>query len=74
MNRLRRWAHVNLMKFNKAKYNVLHLGQGNPNHQYRLGDEWVKRSPVEKDLGVLAGEKLYVSQQCALAAQKTNLS
>ena len=37
--RLKRWAHANLIKFNKVKCKVLHMGQGNPKHRYRLGDE-----------------------------------
>lgn len=39
LGRTKSWGCVNLMKFNMARYKVLHLSCVNPKHKYGMGGE-----------------------------------
>ena len=41
-------------------------------YQYRLGNDYLEKSSAEKDLDVLVGNGLAMSQQCALVAKKAS--
>ncbi|GAB0186081.1 mitochondrial enolase superfamily member 1 [Grus japonensis] len=72
LDRLVEWANKNLMKFSKDKCKVLHLGKHNPGVQYGLGSTWLESSSVERDLGILVGNKLNMSKHCATVTKKAN--
>ena len=53
LDRLVSLSERNVMRFNKNKYRVPHLGRKKHIYQYRLGDDLLERSCAEKDLCVL---------------------
>jgi len=62
LDTLDRWAKANCMRFDKAKYQVLHFGHNNSMQCCRLGEEWLESCPAEKDLEVLVDSRLNMSQ------------
>ncbi|KGL85516.1 hypothetical protein N309_10283, partial [Tinamus guttatus] len=72
LDRLDNWVVKNLMKFNKAKCKVLHLGRNKRRHQYRLRTDLLERSSTERDLVIMVDDQLIMRQQCALVAKKAN--
>lgn len=69
-------ADQNLTEFNKGKSKDLPLEVNNPRHQCMVEATQKENSFAGRSLGVLAGTKLNVSQQCDLATRvsSSNLS
>ena len=60
------------MNFNREMCKVLHLGNKNMMHKYKMRDTWLDSSMCKRDLGVLVDNKLNMSQHCDMAAKKAN--
>ena len=60
------------MLFNFGKCKCIHLGHGNVDEEYKMGDAVLGRTTQEKDLGVTFSADMKVSEQCGIAASKGN--
>lgn len=48
--RTQKWAHVDAVRYNKAKCKVVHFGEGSPQHDYRLLEELTGNGTMEKGI------------------------
>ena len=66
------WSRTWQLPFNATKSHSLHLGHGNPRHQYTLDGQILEASEEEKDLGVIVDDRLKFRKHAATAAKKAN--
>ena len=72
LHKLEEWTIKWQMTFNVDKCAVLHLGKNNDQHQYSLGNNVIKSSDTERDLGVLVSNTMKFSEQVNSAVCKAN--
>ena len=60
------------MLFGFGKCECLHIGHGNLDVNYKMGDSVLCTTIKEKDLGVTINADMKVSEQCGIAASKGN--
>ena len=72
LDNLSMWSEKWLLKFNKDKCKVMHIGYNNSNHSYKLQGQNLIRVEEEKDLGVIVRSDLKNGPQCMAASRKAN--
>ena len=72
LDKLCKWSTDWCMKFNTDKCKVMHVGSGNPQHEYFMFGDKLNATNEEKDVGVIIQSNLKPSKQCAEAARKGN--
>ncbi len=62
------WANKWAMSFNVKKCKILHIGNNNPRHKYRMNGIELDETDQEKDIGVIISSNLKPAKQCQKAA------
>ncbi|KAI8496917.1 hypothetical protein Bbelb_255720 [Branchiostoma belcheri] len=76
LNTLQRWSSKMQMKFHPKKCKVMHLGRGNPEHEFTTREDetlqMLKVIQEEKDLGVTIDSHLEFSKHVQVQVNKAN--
>ena len=60
------------MQFNVEKCVVIHMGRGNKENEYMLGNRKLRKSNRERDLGIIVDSNCKFSEQCNEAIKSAN--
>ena len=72
IDKLVRWSEKWQMFFNFGKCKCLQTGPGNTGMNYEMGGTILSKTVKEKDYGVTMNANMKVSEQCRIAASKSN--
>ena len=70
LDNLQLWSEEWLLRFNAGKCKTMHIGSGNKQHDYIMGNTKLETIDEEKDLGVYITNDLKPSTHCSKAAAK----
>ena len=72
LDKLVKWSEKWQMLLHFGKCRCIHIGHGNMDEEYKIGDAVLGRTTQEKHLGVTFSADMKVSEQCGIAASKGN--
>ena len=72
LDKLVKWSEKWQMLFNFGKCKCIHIGHGNMDEEYKMGNAVLGRTTQENDLGVTFIANMKFSEQCGIAASKGN--
>ena len=72
LDKLVKWSEKWQILLNFGKCKCIHIGYGNMDEEYKMGDAVLGRTTQEKDLEVTFSADMKVSEQCGIAASKGN--
>ena len=72
LDKLVKWSEKWQMLLNFGKFKCIHIGHGNMDEEYKMGDAVLCRTTQKKDLGIKFSADMKVLEQCGIAVSKGN--